>query len=86
MDSKTRVERQETRVRAIEQLLRNEGFLDPRMYECADYYASAYASQVLKDLYTLWVEWKKKNPTDNPQVNNRLQRYVPEIHNQVRRG
>ena len=39
MDAKTRVERQETRVWAIEQLLRQEGFLDPRMYECADYYA-----------------------------------------------
>ena len=72
MDSKTRVERQETRVWAIEQLLRHEGFLDPRMYECADYYASSYASQVLEDLYTLWVEWKEENPTDNPQVINRL--------------
>ena len=44
-----------------------EAFLDPRMYACADYYASSYASQVLDDLYTLWVEWKNDNPTDNPQ-------------------
>lgn len=72
MDAKTRIERQETRVWAIEQLLRQEGFLDPRMYECADYYASAYASQDTNDLYTLWVEWKKDNATNNPQVRNRL--------------
>ena len=72
MPYKDAQERQDHRVWCIEQLIRYEGCLDPRMYECADYYASAYASQVLKDLYTLWVEWKKKNPTDNPQVNNRL--------------
>ena len=72
MDSKTRVERQETSVWAIEHLIRHEGMLDPRMYECADYYASSYASQVTEDLYTLWVEWKTNNPTNNPQVRNRL--------------
>ena len=72
MDAKTRIERQETRVWAIEQLLRLEGFLDPRMYECADYYASAYASQVSEYLYTLWTEWKEEHPTDNPQVVNRM--------------
>ena len=72
MDSKTRVERQDTRVWAIEQLIAHESFLDPRMYACADYYASSYASQVVEDLYTLWVEWKTKNPTTNPQIRNRL--------------
>ena len=72
MDAKTRVERQETRVWALEQLIRLESFLDPRMYECADYYASAYASQVVEDLYTLWVEWKAEHSTDNPQIINRL--------------
>ena len=72
MDSKTRVERQDVRVWAIEQLLIRDGFLDPRMYECADYYASAYASRDTNDLYTLWVEWKEDNPTNNPQIVNRL--------------
>ena len=72
MDAKTRVERQDTRVWALEQLIRLETFLDPRMYECADYYASAYASQVVEDLYTLWVEWKAEHSTDNPQIINRL--------------
>ena len=72
MDSKVRTDRQDTRTWAIENLIRHESFLDPRMYACADCYASMYVSQVVDDLYTLWMEWKEKNPTDNPQVNNRL--------------
>ena len=72
MDSKTRVERQEKRVWAIEHLIRHEGMCDCRICECADYYAASYASQVVEDLYTLWVEWKTNNPTNNPQVRNRL--------------
>ena len=72
MDAKTRVERQDTRVWALEQLIRLESFLDPRMYECADYYTSAYGSQVVEDLYTLWVEWKAEHLSDNPQVINRM--------------
>ena len=69
MDPKTRQERQEDRVWAIEQLIRYEGHLDPRMYECADYCASAGLVNDVNDLYTLWVEWKIDNPSDNPQVN-----------------
>ena len=72
MISKVRRHKQDIRTWAIEQLIRKENFLDPRMYACADCYASMYISQVLGDLYTLWMEWKEKNPTDNPQVNNRL--------------
>ena len=72
MDPKTRQERQDVRVWAIEQLMLLERFLDPRMYGCADYYASAYATKDKKYLYTLWEEWKFDNPTDNPQVVNRL--------------
>ena len=72
MISKVRRHRQDVRTWAIEQLIRKENFLDPRMYACADCYASTYISQVLDDLYTLWMEWKEKHPTDNPQVINRL--------------
>ena len=72
MDAKTRVERQDTRVWALEQLIRLEAFLDPRMYECADYAASAGLVKDKKDLYKLWKEWKEDNPTDNPQIRNRL--------------
>lgn len=72
MDPKTRSERQEDRVWCLEQLIRLEGCLDPRMYECADYATSAGLVKDKKDLYTLWVEWKDEHPSDNPQVRNRL--------------
>jgi len=72
MISKVRRHKQDIRTWAIEQLIRKENFLDPRMYACADCYASMYISQVLGDLYTLWMEWKEEHPTDNPQVINRL--------------
>ena len=70
--SKVEIDMQDTRTWAMEQLIRHESFLDPRMYACADYFASSSASQVENDLYTLWMEWKERNPTDNPQVINRL--------------
>ena len=70
--SKVEIGMQETRTWAMEKLIRHESFLDPRMYACADYFASSSASQVENDLYTLWMEWKERNPTDNPQVINRL--------------
>ena len=72
MDSKTRLERQDDRVWCLEQLIRLEGHLEPGMYECADYATSAGLVKDQKDLYTLWSEWKEDNPTDNPQVRNRL--------------
>ena len=70
--SKVEIDMQDTRTWAIEQLIRYENFLDPRMYACADCYASTFVSKVVDDLYTLWIEWKANNPTDNPQVINRL--------------
>lgn len=72
MDPKTRIERQNERVWCLEQLIRLEGMLDPRMYECSDYAASAGLVKDKKDLYKLWKEWKEDNPTDNPQIRNRL--------------
>ena len=50
MDSKTRLERQDDRVWCLEQLIRLEGHLDPRMYECADYATSAGLVKDHKDL------------------------------------
>ena len=70
--SKVEIGMQDTRTWAMEQLIRKENFLDPRMYACADCYASTYTSKVLDDLYTLWIEWKANNPRDYPQVINRL--------------
>jgi len=56
MISKVRTHRQDTRTWAIEQLIKHESCLDPRMYACADCYASTFVSQVVDDLYTLWIE------------------------------
>ena len=70
--SKVEIDMQDTRTWAMEQLIRKENFLDPRMYACADCYASTFVSQVVDYLYTLWIELKANNPTDNPQVINRL--------------
>ena len=44
--------RQEKRVWAIEQLIRMEGCLDNRMYECADHAAAIYNTKNRDSLYT----------------------------------
>ena len=70
--------RQEKRVWAIEQLIRMEGCLDnrmyecaDRMYECADHAASIYNVKNRDSLYTLWMDWKRNHPSTYPP-NNRL--------------
>ena len=64
--------RQEKRVWAIEQLIRMEGCLDNRMYECADHAAAIYNTKNRDSLYTLWTDWKRNHPSTYPP-NNRLQ-------------
>ena len=56
----------------MEVMLRHEGFLDPRIYECADYCTSAGLTKDANDVRAAWEEWKVDNPSDNPQINNRL--------------
>ena len=63
--------RQDRRVWAIEQLIRLEGCLDNRMYECADHAASIYNVKNKDALYTLWSDWKTNHPTNYPH-NNRM--------------
>ena len=63
----------EVRVRALEALIRCEGLLEHRMYECADFYAHNKDSQDVKDLYTLWSGWKEKFPRTAYEQINRLQ-------------
>jgi hypothetical protein len=72
MDWKIRQDRQDDRVWSMEVMLRYEGFLDPRIYECADYCTSAGLTKDANDVITTWVEWKLDHPSDNPQINNRL--------------
>ncbi len=62
-------EKQERRVWCIEQLIRYEGMLDNRMYECADHAASIYKVKSKETLYTLWTDWKRNHPTSYQQTN-----------------
>ena len=63
--------RQDLRVWCIEQLIRFEGGLDNRMYECADHAASIYRVRNKETLYTLWSDWKTNHPSKFP-TNNRM--------------
>tara|TARA_B100001996_G_scaffold168853_1_gene128732 strand:- start:244 stop:441 length:198 start_codon:yes stop_codon:yes gene_type:complete len=60
---------QDRRVWALEQLIRKDGCLDPRMYECAYHATSERGVEDVEDLYTLWVEWKGKFPSNDPKTN-----------------
>ena len=82
MDAKIRNERMDERTWAMEIMIRYEKFLDPRMYECADYCTSAGLINEGKDIITAWEEWKERYPTDNPQVNNSYEK----IYSNSRRG
>ena len=42
------------------------------MYACADYLVSAGLYTENSHIIQGWNEWKDENPTDNPQVINRL--------------
>ncbi|ADO97695.1 hypothetical protein SShM2_084 [Synechococcus phage S-ShM2] len=72
MDNAIREERRDGRTMVLETLIRFENFLDPRMYACADYLVSAGLYTESSHIIQGWNEWKDENPTDNPQVNNRL--------------
>ena len=63
--------RQDLRVWCIEQLIRLEGGLDNRMYECADHAASIYRVRNKETLYTLLSDWKTNHPSKFP-TNNRM--------------
>ena len=71
MPYKDAQERQDHRVWCIEQLIRYEGCLDPRMYECADHAATIYNVKNKDALYTLWMDWKRNRPSSSPS-NNRM--------------
>ena len=62
--------RQDDHVWCIEQLLKKEGFLDPRMYECAQYLATSGRPESKESLYTSWESWKSSHPQDFPLNNS----------------
>ena len=67
-----RQDSQDNRTWVLEQLLKNEGMLDPRMYECADYCVSAGIINDVKDVLKAWENWQKSHPSKSPSQINRL--------------
>ena len=63
---------QENRTGILETLLRNEGYLDPRMYECADYCAGAGILYTSTDVIKAWEHWKEQHPRPGNSQINRL--------------
>ena len=67
-----RQDHQDNRTWVLEQLLKNEGYLDPRMYECADYCTSTGIINDVKDVLKAWENWQKSHPSKSPSQINRL--------------
>ena len=67
-----RQDHQDNRTWVLEQLLKSEGYLDPRMYECADYCVSTSIINDVKDVLKAWENWQKSHPSKSPSQINRL--------------
>lgn len=68
MDIKIREDRQDLRTFVLETLIRHEGYLDTRMYECADYLTSAGLTTAVSHIIQGWSDWKKENRSDGFHV------------------
>ncbi|HAJ05803.1 MAG TPA: hypothetical protein DCL76_04540 [Chloroflexi bacterium] len=62
---------QDDRVWCMEQILKYEGFLDSRIYACADKCVSDGLTTDSKDVIKAWEDWKVRFPSNYP-INNRL--------------
>ena len=67
-----RQDHQDNRTWVLEQMLKNEGYLAPRMYECADYCTSTGIINDVKDVLKAWENWQKSHPSKSPSQINRL--------------
>ena len=67
-----RQDHQDNRTWVLEQMLKNEGYLAPRMYECADYCVSTSIINDVKDVLKAWENWQKSHPSKSPSQINRL--------------
>ena len=63
---------QDDRVWALERLIRYEGHLDPRMYECAQLNSEQRDNKDCETLYKLWEDWKERIPANPHSQLNRL--------------
>ena len=64
-----RQDSQDDRVWALEVMLRHEGFLDPRIYECAQMLAEKKLCDDAELVVTEWERWKKIHKKKPSQVN-----------------
>ena len=63
---------QDNRTWVLEKLITTDRWLDPRMYECADYCVSAGIINDVKDVLKAWENWQKSHPSKSPSQINRL--------------
>tara|TARA_B100001996_G_scaffold371717_1_gene347360 strand:- start:129 stop:404 length:276 start_codon:yes stop_codon:yes gene_type:complete len=69
MTMQFRQDSQDDRVWALEVMLRHEGFLDPRIYECAQMLAQNSKCDDAELVVTEWERWKKTHKAEKTQVN-----------------
>ena len=63
-------DQQDTRTWVLENLIRHEGYLDSRMYACADLAINKNLINDVKDVLKVWEDYKKRFPTE--KITNRL--------------
>ena len=63
---------QDNRTWVLEKLITTDRWLDPRMYECADYCVSAGIINDVKEVLDEWEKWKKSHPLRDGVSKNRL--------------
>ena len=56
-------DQQDTRTWVLENLIRHEGYLDSRMYACADLCVSSDCINDVKDVVKTWEDFKKRTPS-----------------------
>jgi hypothetical protein len=63
-------DQQDTRTWVLENLIRHEGYLDSRMYACADLCINQNLINDLKDVLKTWEDYKIRFPIE--KIPNRL--------------
>ena len=69
---KFRQDTQDDRVWALEVMLRHEGFLDPRIYDCASWLADSKKCTDADIVIKEWISWKKSHKRDTYSQMNKL--------------
>ena len=69
---KFRQDSQDDRVWALEVMLRHEGMLDPRIYDCASRLADAKKCTDREVVIAEWNKWKKTHKRDTYSQLNKL--------------